>query len=120
MLAGAIRELSDLPPEDTRRNYPRFYSENLAGNRALVERIEEIAREMAVTPGQLGLAWLLAQGDDVVAVPGTGSAAHLDENLGALAVELDANWLRRVGEALPPGSASGARLPEEPMRKVQL
>jgi aryl-alcohol dehydrogenase-like predicted oxidoreductase len=120
LLTGAIRELSDLPPEDTRRNYPRFYSENLAGNRALVVRIEEIAREMDVTPGQLGLAWLLAQGDDVVVVPGTGNAEHLDENLGALAVELDAKILHRLGQALPPGSASGARLPEEPMRKVQL
>jgi aryl-alcohol dehydrogenase-like predicted oxidoreductase len=120
LLTGAIRELSDLPPDDTRRNYPRFHAEHFGHNRALVERIEQIARKKGATPGQLGLAWLLAQGDDIVAIPGTGNVAHLEENLGALAVSLADEELRRIEAVLPAGSAAGERLPEEPMRKVQL
>ena len=86
----------------------------------LVGRIEAIAREKGVTPSQLVLAWLLAQGDDVVPIPGTKRVAYLEENLGALGVRLSADDRRRIDEAMPPGAAKGGRYPDAQLRGVYL
>ena len=89
LLAGVVPDFDNLAEGDTRGRHPRFMGENFAKNRALVERIEAIARDKGCTPAQLCLAWLLAQGPDVIPIPGTKHIARLEENLGALAVALD-------------------------------
>src|SRR5262249_61794478 len=88
LLAGVIPDLAHLDPGDTRGRHPRFIGENFAKNRALVERIEAIAEEKGCTPAQLCLAWLLAQGADVIPIPGTKQIPRVEENLGALHVSL--------------------------------
>ncbi len=119
-LAGRIRSDADIAPDDRRRQHPRFQDANFGHNRRLVERVEEIAREKGVTPSQLVLAWLLARGDDVIPIPGTKRRPYLEENVGALAVRLDAGDGRRLDEALPPGAAAGSRYPEAQMKAVYL
>ncbi|HET7723086.1 MAG TPA: aldo/keto reductase [Propionibacteriaceae bacterium] len=108
-LSGAIRSIDDMEPNDWRRKHPRFQGDNFAKNLDLVERITEIAREKDVTPSQLALAWVLAQGDDVVPIPGTKHERYLRENLGALDVELTADDLARIDAAFPFGSTAGDR-----------
>jgi len=120
LLTGSIHATSDLPEGDRRRVHPRFIGENLAHNVHLIGRIEEIAREKKVTPGQLVLAWLLAQGQDLFPIPGTKRKARLEENMGALAVKLGARDLQRLAEAMPAGAAKGARYPEPQLKAVQL
>ena len=120
LLTGTVQSESDLPEGDRRRAHPRFAGENLAHNVRLTRRIEEMAREKKVTPGQLALAWLLAQGSDIFPIPGTRRAERVDENLGALEIELTAQDLARIDQALPPGSAKGERYPENPLKAVQL
>ena len=93
-------------------------AENLTRNRALVERIEGIAEEKSCTPAQLVLAWLLAQGPDIVPIPGTKRRERLDENLGALAVRLSPVDVGRISAAVPPGAAAGSRYPEGLMKAV--
>lgn len=119
-LAGRLQSPADIPEDDRRRQHPRFQGQNFDHNRKLVRRIEEIAREKDVTPSQLVLAWLLAQGEDIVPIPGTKRKAYLEENLGALAIQLGADDLRRIDEAMPPGVAAGARYPETQLKAVQL
>ena len=114
-LTGALQKPEDLPPNDFRRHTPRFQGENFARNLRLVERVQEIAREKHCTPAQLAIAWLLAQGEDVVPIPGTKRRERLEENLAALDVELSSDDLRRIDEAAPVGAASGARYPEAAM-----
>jgi len=98
-LSGRIRSIDDLDPTDVRRNHPRFQGDHFARNLELVDRINGLAHEKGVTPGQLALAWVLAQGDDVVPIPGTRHIAYLEENLGAIEVVLSADDLARHRES---------------------
>ena len=120
LLTGVVEDPSSLSDSDSRRRHPRFAPENLDSNMVLVHRVEEIARKKGCTPGQLALAWLLAQGDDIVPIPGTKRKARLLENLGALSVELTAADLAQISAAIPVGSAAGSRYPEAQMKSVYL
>ena len=104
-----LQRLDDLSEGDFRRASPRFEGENFDRNLALVERVGEIAGEKGVTPGQLALAWVLAQGEDLVPIPGTKRLRYLEENVAAAAIELSPEDLRRIDEAAPPGAAAGER-----------
>jgi aryl-alcohol dehydrogenase-like predicted oxidoreductase len=108
-LSGRFGRPEELPEGDFRRNHPRFRGENLERNLDLVARVAEIAAEKHVTPGQLALAWVLAQGDDIVPIPGTKRRAYLEENVAATDVELSADDLRRLDEAAPRGATAGDR-----------
>ena len=105
---------------DARRRHPRFAPDNLSHNVALVHRIQDIARAKHCTPGQLALAWLLAQGEDIVPIPGTKRKARLLENLGALAIDLSEDDLAQISDAIPVGAAAGLRYPEAQMKGVYL
>ena len=118
MLTGAIQTLDDV--DGRRAQHPRFQGENFTHNRTLAAHVEALAAAKGCTAAQVTLAWLLAQGDDVVAIPGTRYKARLDENVGALAVELSADDLAALSTAIPAGSASGGRYPETGMRAVYL
>lgn len=117
-LTGALKSLEDI--DGRRAQHPRFQAEHFAHNRKLVQRIEAIAAEKECTPGQLCLAWLLAQGDDVVAIPGTRRKDRFDENVGAMAVSLTADEVARISEAVPKDSASGTRYPAGGMKGVYI
>jgi aryl-alcohol dehydrogenase-like predicted oxidoreductase len=117
-LTGAIKKADDLAEDDRRRNFPRFQGENLDKNVALVNRLEEIAKEKGCTAAQLALAWVLAQGDDIVPIPGTKRRKYLEQNVAALNVELTQEDRQRIEEVAPKGVASGTRYPEEAMRAV--
>jgi aryl-alcohol dehydrogenase-like predicted oxidoreductase len=108
-LTGAITSPDQLSEGDFRRSSPRFQGENFARNLELVQRVQEIARDKDCTPGQLALAWVLAQGDDVVAIPGTKRRAYLEQNVEASELELTAEDLARLDEAAPAGAARGDR-----------
>jgi aryl-alcohol dehydrogenase-like predicted oxidoreductase len=108
-LTGRFRRPEDLPPDDFRRQNPRFEGENFQRNLDLVERVEEIAAEKNATPGQLALAWVLAQGEDLAPIPGTKRIRYLEENVAAAEIELSEDDLRRLDEAAPRGSAAGDR-----------
>jgi len=117
-LTGAIKQFADV---DGRRSaHPRFQEANFAHNRALVAKVEAVAAEKRCTPAQVTLAWLLAQGDDVVAIPGTRYIKRVQENLGALEVKLSADDVAAISRAVPAGSASGERYPAAAMKAVQL
>jgi len=117
-LTGRFKKFEDLPQDDARRNHPRFQGENFERNLDLVRVVEAIAAEKGVTASQTALAWLLAQGEDVVPIPGTKRREYLEENLGALSVELSPDDLRRIEDAFPHGAASGQRYPEAAMAAV--
>jgi aryl-alcohol dehydrogenase-like predicted oxidoreductase len=117
-LTGAIKNLSDV--DGRRAQHPRFQKEHFDHNRELAARIEGIAARKSCTPSQLTLAWLLAQGDDVVAIPGTRYPKRLDENVGALDVKLTPVEVAEIAEAVPKGAASGTRYPEGGMKGVYL
>lgn len=119
-LTGRFSRLEDIPEDDWRRKSPRFRSENFEKNRVLVQRLEEIARGKGITPGQLALGWLLAQGDDIVPIPGTKRLRYLEENVAAVNVRLTPQEISRINEAAPRGAAAGLRYPEESMRAVGL
>lgn len=108
-LTGAFQKLEDLPEGDWRRFHPRFQGDNFKKNLALVWEVKKIAAEKKCTPAQLALAWVIAQGEDVVPIPGTKKRVRLEENLGALDVVLTPGDLRRMDEVLPRGAAFGAR-----------
>ena len=111
--------MEDLPENDTRAGrFPRFSEENFKKNVELAARVRVLAEEKGITPGQLALAWLLAQGDDIVPIPGTKRRERLEENAKAADVGLTDEDLRRIEEALPKGSASGERYGEQMMRVV--
>ncbi len=118
-LTGSIREIADVQG-DRRSQHPRFAAQNFAQNRQLVQRVEAIAAEKGCTPAQLALAWLLAQGPDIVPIPGTKRRERLDDNIGALAVRLSADELARIDAAVPPNAAAGPRYPEVNMKAVYL
>ncbi|MBA3473593.1 MAG: aldo/keto reductase [Rubrobacter sp.] len=108
-LTGQIRRFEDLPEGDYRRQSPRFQGENFDKNLELVERVNEIAAEKDVTPGQLALAWLLHRGDDIVPIPGTKRREYLEENVAATNIELTDEDLRRIEEVAPRDVAAGER-----------
>jgi aryl-alcohol dehydrogenase-like predicted oxidoreductase len=116
-LTGSIRDLADIRG-DRRSEHPRFMAENFVHNRSLAEGIEAIARAKDCTPAQLTLAWLLAQGPDIVPIPGTKRRERLDDNLGALSVKLTAAEVARISAVAPPGAAAGQRYPEANMKVV--
>jgi len=120
LLAGVVPDFANLAEGDTRTRHPRFEGENFARNRALVERVEAIAADKQCTVAQLSLAWLLAQGPDVLPIPGTKRIERLEENLAALDVKLTQEELDSIAEAVPPGAAAGLRYPAGGMRGVYL
>ncbi len=117
-LTGQLKKFEDLEADDYRRSSPRFQGENFQKNLDLVKQVELMAREKNCTPAQLALAWVLAQGDDVVPIPGTKRRKYLEENVGALEIELTIDDLRRLNEVFQTGAAAGLRYPEEMMSRV--
>jgi aryl-alcohol dehydrogenase-like predicted oxidoreductase len=117
-LTGQIKRVDDLAADDFRRQNPRFQGENFNKNLELVARVEEIAKEHKCTPAQLALAWVLAQGDDIVPIPGTRHPERVEENVAALDVVLSESDLRRIDAAAPKGIAAGERYAEGGMKAV--
>jgi aryl-alcohol dehydrogenase-like predicted oxidoreductase len=117
-LTGQFKKFEDFAADDYRRFSPRFQGENFQKNLDLVARVESLAREKHCTAGQLALAWLLAQGEDIIPIPGTKRRKYLEENAGALQVMLAADDLRRIEEVAPKGAAAGLRYPEAMMSLV--
>ena len=111
-LTGQLKSPDDFASDDYRRNSPRFQGENFAKNLELVERVKAIAGKKGITPGQLALAWVLAQGEDVVPIPGTKRRKYLEENIAAGAVTISGVEMAEIAELLPRGAASGERYPE--------
>jgi aryl-alcohol dehydrogenase-like predicted oxidoreductase len=116
--ASRFKSAVDFAEGDYRTNHPRFQGENLSKNLKLLERIEAIAREKKCKPVQLALAWVLAQGKDIVPIPGTKKRHYLEDNVKALEIVLSPEDLKRISEAVPVGAASGSRYPEGGMRAV--
>jgi aryl-alcohol dehydrogenase-like predicted oxidoreductase len=119
-LSGRVQRLDDIPSDDRRRDHPRFHEANFAKNLELVHRIEQIAKERNCTPAQLALAWLLAQGSDVVPIPGTKRRERLDENIKAADVRLAVGDVERIAAAIPAGAAAGTRYPEAQLKGVHI
>jgi len=117
-LTGRFKSPDDFEAGDWRRNNPRFQGENFQRNLDLVRRIEEMARGKGCKPAQLALAWVLAQGEDMVPIPGSSHVSHLEENLAALDISLSAEDLKRIDEVAPKGVAAGERYPEGGMKVV--
>jgi aryl-alcohol dehydrogenase-like predicted oxidoreductase len=117
-LTGRIKRFEDLAENDFRRLSPRFQGSNFEKNRELVSKVEQIAAEKDCRPSQLALAWVLAQGEDIVPIPGTRRREHLEENVAAMDIELSADELRELDEVMHPGAVAGTRYPEEMMRTV--
>ena len=117
-LTGQFAKPEDLAEGDSRRLHPRFRGEAFTKNLELVTAIEELAADKGCTPAQLALAWVLAQGDDVVPIPGTKRRTYLEENLGALDVVLSTDDLTRIDQVLPPGRAEGTRYPQASMTAI--
>jgi aryl-alcohol dehydrogenase-like predicted oxidoreductase len=117
-LTGQIKKLDDLSEEDWRRQSPRFQGDNFKRNWMLVRGIQEMAAEKGCTPSQLALAWVLAQGADIVPIPGTKRRSYLEENVTALDLRLTQEDLERIDNIAPPGVAAGSRYPEAGMRLV--
>ncbi len=117
-LTGQFQKFDDLSADDYRRNTPRFQGDNFQKNLDLVHRIAELAREKNCKPSQLALAWVLAQGDDIVPIPGTKRRKYLEENVGTLEVKLTASDLQRINEVFPTDAAAGKRYPEHMMASV--
>jgi aryl-alcohol dehydrogenase-like predicted oxidoreductase len=120
MLTGTVHGKADLPEGDRRLQHPRFQGEALDKNVQLVSRLEAIAREKKCTPAQLVLAWLLAQGKDIVPIPGTKRKQRIDENLAALNIKLSPEEVKRISDAAPTGAGAGTRYPAETMKRVYL
>jgi aryl-alcohol dehydrogenase-like predicted oxidoreductase len=117
-LTGRFRTFEDLPPDDYRRASPRFQGENFQKNLDLVGRVEDIAKRRHCSPAQLALAWLLAQGEDIVPIPGTKQRRYLEENVGAMKIELTGADLDEIEEVAPKGAAAGERYHEAGMRTI--
>ena len=120
MLTGTIHAAGDIPEGDRRLAHPRFQDENLTHNLRLTAQLEAIAADKGIKASQLALAWLLAQGEDILPIPGTKRRRYLDENIGAADVVLDRDDLARIDEAMPSGSVAGTRYPEAQMGRVQI
>jgi aryl-alcohol dehydrogenase-like predicted oxidoreductase len=119
-LTGHFKRYEDLAADDYRRHSPRFQGENFAKNLELVERVKQMAAGKGVTAGQLALAWVLAQGKDIVPIPGTTRRSHLEQNIAAVDLNITPSDLSDIAAVMPPGAASGMRYPEEMMRLVNL
>jgi aryl-alcohol dehydrogenase-like predicted oxidoreductase len=117
-LTGEYRTFEEFAPDDFRRRSPRFQGENFQKNLDLVKQVEAMAREKGVKPSQLALAWVLAQGDDIVPIPGTKRRAYLEENAAAVGVTLSPEDLARIDEIAPKGVAAGERYPEQSLRYI--
>ncbi|MEO8812122.1 MAG: aldo/keto reductase [Caulobacteraceae bacterium] len=117
-LTGEIKSPNDFPPDDYRRTSPRFQGENFTRNLRLVDKVTTIAARKGVTASQLALAWVLAQGQDIIPIPGTKRRKYLDENAGAVDVQLSATELAEIDAAFPSNAAAGARYSESMMRAV--
>ena len=117
-LSGRFKAPEDLEPEDWRRRTPRFQGENFQQNLEIVRQIGSLAKKKKCTPAQLALAWLLAQGDDIIPIPGTERRKYLEENARAVEIELTAEELYNINEAVPLGATAGDRYPAESMRVV--
>ncbi|MDQ5849776.1 MAG: aldo/keto reductase [Pseudomonadota bacterium] len=120
MLTGSVHGKADLPDGDRRLQHPRFQGENLDRNVRIVSQLESMAHEKKCTPAQLVLAWLLAQGKDIVPIPGTKRRQRVDENLASLEVRLTADDVRRISDIAPVGAGAGTRYPAEGMKRVYL
>jgi aryl-alcohol dehydrogenase-like predicted oxidoreductase len=120
LLTGRIKSVSDLPENDRRRRHPRFFSENLERNVALVRELEAIAAAHGATPAQVAIAWLLAQGEDIVPIPGTNHARNVEENAGAVDLALPGADLARLSEVFAPGAGAGDRYVPNVMKGVGL
>lgn len=116
MLTGAIAKTDDLAEGDFRRMNPRFQGANMDANQHLVDKVRALAAAKDCTPGQVALAWLLAQGSNILPIPGTKRIAYLEDNVGAAAIALTADEVAQLNAALPPGAASGERYPSEGMK----
>jgi len=117
-LSGRITQADELDADDYRRHTPRFQPDNLRENLGLLRELEAVAGQIGGTAAQVALAWVLAQGDDIVAIPGTKKVAYLEQNTGAAAMRLNAEQLARLDMAFPPGAAAGDRYPEAMMKTV--
>jgi aryl-alcohol dehydrogenase-like predicted oxidoreductase len=117
-LTGRFRTPDDLPADDVRRNHPRFMGENFQKNLELVREVERLAQQKGCTASQLALAWVLAQGEDIVPIPGTTKIRYLEENIAAADIRLTTEERKRLDEVVPSGAAAGARYPEATMRRV--
>jgi aryl-alcohol dehydrogenase-like predicted oxidoreductase len=117
-LTGQFQRFEDLAPDDYRRNSPRFQAENFQKNLDLVHKVEEIAKEKGCQPSQLALAWVMAQGEDIVPIPGTKRRKYLEENVGAVDIKLTKEDRSRINEVFPPDAASGQRYPEHMMALI--
>jgi aryl-alcohol dehydrogenase-like predicted oxidoreductase len=117
-LSGRFKSPDDFPEDDFRKFHPRFTGENFEKNLELVREVETMAKEKGCTTAQLALAWVLAQGEDIVPIPGTKHVRYLDENIGALDVKLTGDDLKRLDEILPPGAAAGERYHARGMETV--
>jgi aryl-alcohol dehydrogenase-like predicted oxidoreductase len=120
MLTGSVHGKADLPDGDRRLQHPRFQGENLDSNVRIVSQLESMAHEKKCTPAQLVLAWLLAQGKDIVPIPGTKRKQRVDENLASLEVRLSADDVQRISGITPVGAGAGTRYPAEGMKRVYL
>ncbi len=118
LLTGAVEDPKTMADNDARKRHPRFAAENIGHNLGLVQKIAEISRKKNCMPGQLALAWLLAQGDDIVPIPGTKHKDRLIENIGALAIKLSGDELAQISSAVPIGAVAGSRYPEGQMKSV--
>jgi aryl-alcohol dehydrogenase-like predicted oxidoreductase len=117
-LSGAIKSIDDLEADDWRRTNPRFQGDNFAKNLDLVEKVNEIAAAKGCTPAQLALAWVLAQGENIVPIPGTKRVARLEENAGAVDIELTTEDIEAIEKVFPANAAAGERYPEHMMKSV--
>ena len=120
MLTGSVKGKADLPEGDRRLAHPRFQAEHLDSNVKIVKRLEEIAAQKKCTPSQLVLAWLLAQGKDVLPIPGTKRKQRVEENLAALDVRLSAAEVEKISAIAPVGAGSGPRYPADAMKRVYI
>jgi aryl-alcohol dehydrogenase-like predicted oxidoreductase len=119
-LTGRFKTPEDIPEDDWRRHHPRFERENFKHNLHLAEMVKQLAAEIGCTPAQAALAWVLAQGEDIVPIPGTKHTRYLEENVGALQVRLTPEQLGRLNAAFPLGVTVGARYHEQGMRAINL
>ncbi len=117
-LSGSFTKFEDIPENDYRRHSPRFQGENFDKNLELVKKVEEIAKEKGVTASQLALAWVLAQGENIVPIPGTKHVKYLEQNAAAAEIKLPGDELKQINEVFPQDAASGLRYPEEMMKSV--
>jgi aryl-alcohol dehydrogenase-like predicted oxidoreductase len=120
LLTGRIKSVDDLPPNDRRRKNPRFLPDNLAHNVEMVRKLETVAARYKASPAQIALAWLLAQGDDIVPIPGTNHVANVEQNAAAADLQLAEKDLRHLGEVFAPGKGAGERYPENVLKGVGL